>query len=228
MTTPGSGDQPPQNSGQGWGQQPPSGPQGTPQPGPADQQGQQWAPPGGQPQQPGQEQYGQQQHGQPGPGQYGQPGEQSYGQQPGQPGPQGPGQPGPGQQGPGQQPWGGQQFSGEAPKKERPAWQKRLPLVIGAVVVAVALALFRNGIFGGGLPEAGDCTNASTTDLQVVDCDSAEAAYRVAGTVDDVSSNELQDNPALCLDQWPNSAAYAVSETDPDEKGTGICLEPVS
>jgi hypothetical protein len=205
VTTPGSGDQPPQDPGQGWGQQPPTGPQGpgAQQPGPqgGPQSGQQWSPPGGQPQEPGQ--FGQQ----------GQPVQQPFGQQPGQPG---------------QQPWGGQQFSGEAPKKERPAWQKRLPLVAVAIVVAVGLALFRNGVFGGGLPEAGDCTNASTTDLQVVDCDSDEAAYRVAGTVDDVSGNELQNDPSLCLDQWPNSAAYAVSETDQDEKGTGICLEPVS
>jgi len=209
VTTPGSGDQPQNPGQQGWGQQPPSGqqgpgaqqpgPQGTPQPGTPDGSGQQWAPPGGQ-QQPGQQPYGE-----PGqPQQFGAPGQ------------------------PGQQPWGGQQFSGEAPKKERPAWQKRLPLVAGAVVVAVVIALFRNGIFGGGLPEAGDCTDDSITNLQVVDCDSDEAAYRVAGTVDDVSGNELQNNPNLCLDQWPNSEAYAVSETDPDEKGTGICLEPVS
>ncbi|GHE08200.1 LppU/SCO3897 family protein [Klenkia taihuensis] len=224
MTTPGSGDQPQNPGQQGWGQQPPSGQQGpgapqpgaqgSPQSGTPGEQGQQWAPPGGQ-QQPGQQGWGQ--PGQPGqPQQFGQPGQPGQAQQFGQPGQ------------PGQQPWGGQQFSGEAPKKERPAWQKRLPLVAGAVVVAIVIALFRNGIFGGGLPEAGDCTDNSITNLQVVDCDSDEAAYRVAGTVDDVSGNELQNNPNLCLDQWPDSAAYAVSETDPDEKGTGICLEPVS
>jgi hypothetical protein len=209
VTTPGSGDQPPQNPGQGWGQQPPSGPQGAPQSGspsgPADQQGQQWAPPGGQPQQPGQpqpgqpgpQQYGQpgsQQYGQPGPQQYGQPGQQGFGQQPGQPG---------------QQPWGGQQFSGEAPKKERPAWQKRLPLVAGAIVVALVVALFRNG-FGGGAPEVGDCVQAAGSDgYEVVDCDSSDAQYRIFGTDDDMTEAEFNADPDTC-----QAAAQASNITD--------------
>lgn len=218
MTTPGSGDQPPQNPGQGWGQQPPSGPQGpgAPQPGPADQQ---WAPPGGQPQQPGQQfgQPGQQPYGQPGQQPYGQAGQQPYGQ--------------PGQQGPGQQPWGGQQFSGEAPKKERPAWQKRLPLVAGAIVVALVVALFRNGVFGGGAPEVGDCVQASGSDgYEVVDCDSSDAQFRIFGTDDDMTEVEFTTDPDTCLEAAQEAGATdgrALWYGETGETGQVFCAETI-
>ncbi len=198
MTTPpGSGDQP-QNPGQGWGQQPPSGPQGPGQtPGDQPQQGQ-WAAPGDQPQQP-------QQFGQPG-----QPGQPQQFAQPGQPG---------------QQPWGAPGQPAQ-PEKKKSTLARLIPIV-GGVVAFIVVGILVRSFLGGGVPEAGDCTNDSITQLEVVDCDSAEASYRVAGTVDDVSENELANNPQLCLDDYPNSLAYAVTETDPDEKGTGICLEPV-
>lgn len=72
MSTPGSGNQPPQDPSQGWGQQPPTGQPGSDQQPPAGQQpqtGQQFGAPQGQPQQfgqPGQPQGQPQQFGQPG------------------------------------------------------------------------------------------------------------------------------------------------------------------
>ncbi|MCW2584259.1 MAG: hypothetical protein JWQ53_3049 [Klenkia sp.] len=162
---------------------------------------------------------------------------QGWGQQPPPAGPPQPGQPPQqfGQQGPqggfGQdqqgQPWAGAGASGQGPvQPEKPSWKKRLPLVIGAVVVALALALGRN-LLGGGEPEVGDCTDASPTQLEVVDCDSDEAAYRVAGVLEDVSQNDLEGDQTLCTTDYPDSVAYAVTETDPAEQGTGFCLESI-
>ena len=161
--------------------------------------------------------------------------------QPGQPagwGQQAPvGQPFPGQQPPagqpfpGQQPWGpppggtGAQAFGqpEQPQTKRRTW---LPILGGVIVLVVVLGLL-NTFLGGNSAKAGDCVNEKTNEIGVVDCTSKTAAYKVAGVVDDVSQNDLQNDAAVC-DKWPNSVAYAWEGNKPDDlnsKGTGYCLE---
>ncbi|MEI4273360.1 hypothetical protein TEK04_16690 [Klenkia sp. LSe6-5] len=177
MTTPGSGDQPQNpgpNSGQGWGQQPPSGSSGPDQ---SAQSGQQWAPPGGQPQQPGQ------------PGQYGQP------QQPGQPGqygqPQQFGQPG-------QQPWGAPGAQPQQPAKKS-GLARVLPIIAGVVAVIVVGVLVRS-FLGGGAPEVGDCVQQDGSSYDVVDCDSDDAQFRIFGTDDDMTESEFSAAQDVCLE----------------------------
>ncbi|KQS56929.1 hypothetical protein ASG36_18200 [Geodermatophilus sp. Leaf369] len=220
MTTPGpndptgSGPQDPNagQSGQGWGQQPP--PSGPPQPGQAPQQiGQQGPPQFGQQGQPGQ--FGQQGPQQGQPGQFGQPGQQGgFGQD---------------QQG---QPWAGAGASGQGPvQPEKPSWKKRLPLVIGAVVVALAVAFGRNALGGGGEPEIGDCITQDGSSYETVDCDDAEAQYRVIGTDEDMTQAEFYDDPDTCAAVAAESdAASGValwSGSDPDEDGSVYCAEAI-
>jgi hypothetical protein len=229
VSTPGSGPQPPEQDpsqpGQpaGWGQQPPTG---QPHPGQQPAAGQPY--PGQQP--PAGEPYA----GQPHPGQQPPAGQPYPGQQPpaGQPYPGQ--QPPAGQPYPGQQPWGpppggtGAQAFGqpEQPQKKRRKW---LPIVGGVVALLVVLGLLTT-FLGGDSAKAGDCVNEKSDEIGVVDCDSDDAAYKVAGVVDDVSQNDLQNDAAAC-DKWPNSVAYAWEGAEPDDldsKGTGYCLEELS
>jgi len=204
VSTPGSGgpqppEQDPSQFGQAWGQQPPAGPP---------QGGQQ--PWGGAPQQPGQ------------PGQqWGAP------QQPGQPqqwgAPQQPGQPG--------QPWGAPQGPGGAQAVGQPQKPKRKVLqivlaVLAAIVVLGALSTF----LGAGDPEVGDCLHEkSLTEYETVDCDSDDAQYRVEGTDEDMTYNELEDavaNETACssVDDW--TYALWLGE-DEDEDGKVFCTTDV-
>ncbi|SCX56690.1 hypothetical protein SAMN03159343_3480 [Klenkia marina] len=171
MTTPGSGDQPHNpgpNSGQGWGQQPPSG---SDQPGQTPS-GQQWSAPQGQPQQPGQ------------PQQFGQPGQPGQPQQFGQPGQ------------PGQQPWGAPGAQPQQPQKKS-GLARILPVIAGVVAVIVVGFLVR-GFLGGGAPEVGDCVKSDGASYDVVDCDSDDAEYRIFGTDDDMTESEFRADVDTC------------------------------
>ena len=129
-----------------------------------------------------------------------------------------------------QQPWGApQQPAGQAfgqPEKPKRMWLPILGAVIGALVVLALLSTF----LGGNSAEAGDCVNDEADEIGVVACDSDEAAFKVAGVVEDVSQNELNNDPAACQD-WPNWVAYAWEGSDPDDldsEGTGYCLEELT
>jgi hypothetical protein len=163
------------------------------------------------------------------PGQPGQPA--GWGQQPpaGQPYPGQ--QPAAGQPYPGQQPWGppqgatGAQTFGQPvqPQQKRNKW---LGIIAGVVALIVVLTLV-NTFLGGDSAKAGDCVNDKSSEIGVVDCDSDEAAYQVAGVVDDVSQNQLNDDQTVCTDDWPNAVAWAWEGAEPDDldsKGTGYCL----
>jgi len=169
------------------------------------------------------------------PAQSGQP--QNWGQQSpaGQPFP---GQPFPGQQPPaGQQPWGAPQQPGGVPQQpggaqafgqpQQPAKKNKwLPIVLGAVLVIAVIGLVLS-FLGGNSAQAGDCVNGEADEIGVVDCADSEAAFKVAGVLEDISQNELESDPTVCTDDWPESVAYAWEGTDPDDadaEGTGYCL----
>jgi hypothetical protein len=174
------------------------------------------------------------------PGQQGQPA--GWGQQPpaGQPypaqqpwgPPQGAGpQPPAGQPFPGQQPWGPPQGASAAqtfgqPVEAHSTRNKWLGIIAGVVALIVVLTLV-NTFLGGDSAKAGDCVNDKANEIGVVDCDSDEAAYQVAGVVDDVSQNQLNDDQTVCTDKWPNAVAWAWEGAKPDDlssSGTGYCL----
>lgn len=223
--TPPSGQPQGPQPGQGWGQPPQSGQPGSGQPG---QPGQPWGQPGQPPQQPwgqpgpqGQQPWGQQgapqqpwgQQGQPGPGQpWGQQG-QPWGQQ---------GQPGPGQ------PWSGQQAFHQLDPQKAGA-RKWLPIVGGLVGLLVVVSLLVNGF--GGDPEPGDCVQNTAADIEVVDCDSDDADYRVVGEDeerDDLTQSEFMSNDDTCS-QF-DGVVYQVwigALDDDDAEGDIYCLGPV-
>jgi hypothetical protein len=164
------------------------------------------------------------------PAQSGQP--QGWGQQPpaGQPvpGQQFPGAQFPGQQPPaGQQPWGAPQpggaqaFGQPQPAKTNRTW---VPIVLGVVLVLAVIGLALT-FLGGNSAEAGDCVNDAPDEIGVVDCDSDEAAFEVAGVLEDVSQNDM--NGETICNEWPETVyiAWEGSDTDDlDAEGTGYCL----
>jgi len=209
VSTPGSGgpqppEQDPSQSGQPWGQQPPTGQPGQPQPG-QPQPGQPGQQPWGAPQQPGQ------------PPQFGAP------QQPGQPGqpwgaPQGPGTP----QGPG----GAQAFGQPQPA---PAKRNKLLPIIGGLVALVVAASLLFSLFGGGDPDVGDCIRQeSFTEVEIVDCDSDEAEYKVLATDGEMTGDEFDAASVeeLCTDESETTGIFWLGE-DQAEDGTVYCAGPV-
>jgi len=165
---------------------------------------------------------------------------QNWGQQPPA------GQPPPGQPFPGQQPPAGQQFRGNAEQpggapqqpgsaqahgQPQQAAKKNtwLPIVLGVVLLLAVIALVLS-FLGGNSASAGDCVNGEADEIGVVDCDDSDAAFEVAGVVEDISQNELDSDQTVCTDDWPDSVAYAWEGTDPDDadaEGTGYCLAEV-
>jgi hypothetical protein len=141
------------------------------------------------------------------------------------------GQPYPGQQP--QQPWGAPQQPGmpafgqpQEPGKPKRKW---LPIVGGVVALLVVLGVLST-FLGGASAKAGDCVNDKPDEIGVVDCDSDEAAFTVAGVVEDVSQNQMNNDETVC-EEWPNWVAFAWEGTNPDDldsEGTGYCLEELT
>ena len=187
------------------------------------------------------------------PSQQGQPA--SWGQQPpvGQPypGQQPPaGQPYPGQQPPaGAQPWGTPQQPGQPafgqpafgqpafgqpagaqafgePQKPKRRW---LPIVGGIVALLVVFGALST-FLGGGEPKVGDCLEQDgATQYKTVDCDSDDAQFKVEGTDEDMTYNELGDavnDDSACpdVDNW--SVALWIGD-DEDEDGHVYCASDV-
>ncbi len=167
---------------QSWGQSGPSTPWNQPapgQPGPGQPRQQPW----GQQPPPGQQPWGQQ----PPPGQqpWAQQGQQPWGAQPGSPA--------------AGQPWSGQQAFGQLDPKKAGA-RTWLPIAGGVIGVLVVLGLLVNG-FGASDPEVGDCVQRAGDGIEVVDCDSSEAQYRVVGLDEeraDLTQSEFYGTDSTC------------------------------
>ncbi|MGY1836139.1 hypothetical protein ACI79P_13605 [Blastococcus sp. SYSU DS0510] len=174
-----------------------------------------------------------QQPGQPGPsGQPGEPGRYGEPSQPGrpyQPFDQ-PGQPGqPGQAGQpsggwvppqgGATPWG-------QPEKKGGAATKVLLAVGGVLVALVAVGLLFS-MLGGGEPEVGDCVaNVAGEQVEVVDCDAAEAEGRIVGIDEQELDYAEFIEQDVCLEFETAVGAIWVG-ADETEPGTIYCAEPV-
>lgn len=92
-----------------------------------------------------------------------------------------------------------------------------------AAVVAVGFSMTACGLFGGMDAEAGDCVTRSSDpdEIEVVDCDSDDAAYEVTKRDDDpagISDDELEE---ICADTGAVTALYA------EDESWVLCLESV-
>lgn len=148
---------------------------------------------------------------------------------------QGPPQgPPPGWQGPpnpqqGPPPWAGQVARGQGPVGPqggpKPPQSGLAKLLIPIALVVAALSVV--GLFlisQSSVAEAGDCVARGDDDsISTVDCSSAEADYRVAGTVEDTRSFQAE---SACLGAFPESTAFYFEGTT-GEAGTILCLTGV-
>ena len=96
-----------------------------------------------------------------------------------------------------------------------------------AVVVALVVAALIRNFTGGPSAEVGDCLNAATDEIGVVDCDDSEAAFRVLGVVEDTTQASLSLG-TVCTDSYPSATNYAFEGSSNDDEGIGYCLEPLS
>ncbi len=231
MTTPGShgpGEQPP-SGGTGWG--PPAGsPQfGSPQPGspPGSPQPGGWQPGSVPPPPPGQSppgQYpsaqGEHPQGQPSQGQY-PPGQGPEGQYSAQ-GPEGQYS----AQGPESQYSAQGQFpqgQGWAPPPTSKSKVGKWAAIAGGILALLVIGLVALAFLGGGDPEVGDCLSEENQELSVVDCDDADAAWRLVGIQEgEQSYDEYLEDPATCEDFLPETTqSFWVGENG-DQSGQGV------
>ena len=185
-------------------------------------------PSGHQPGQPGEPgQYGEAaQHGQPAqPGQYGQGAQYGQPAQPGQPYQPfdqsgAPGQPVGGWMPPqgGATPYGQPEQKGGAAKK--------VLLAVGGVLVALVAVGLLFTMLGAGDPEVGDCVaNFAGEEVEVVDCDAAEAEGRIVGIDEqELDYQEFMDQE-VCLEFETAVGAIWVG-ADEAQPGTIYCAEP--
>lgn len=109
--------------------------------------------------------------------------------------------------------------------------------IVGAIVVVVTVAIVKFGlgeimafITGSGPAKAkvGDCMTQApkSNDMKIVDCSTAEAAYKVAGVVE----NKTKTDAASSCEPYPTAENYLFqwegSETSTETTvGRVICLE---
>jgi hypothetical protein len=143
------------------------------------------------------------------------------GQQPPYP-PQGQ-QPGYPQQG-GFPPPGGPQYGQQPASSGAPKW---LIPVIGGVILVVAVVVLAALFLGSTTPEAGDCLRqASAEELEIVDCDSDDAEFRVIGIQDgQQTQEEYFADPETCAEFPETLQAFWVE--DSDGQGTVYCAGAV-
>jgi hypothetical protein len=104
--------------------------------------------------------------------------------------------------GPGQQPAGQPTVPPAAPATKS-GKGKKIASIAGAVVVAGGAAAFKlTGGFGIGDPSVGDCIQETASSFEVVDCDAAEAQYKILGVEKEEQTFEAASagSDSLCLD----------------------------
>jgi hypothetical protein len=123
------------------------------------------------------------------------------------------------------------------PQKKGGGVAKWIISIIGVIVVIVIVAIVRFGLseikafISGDTTKAkvGDCITQSdnANDMKIVDCTKPEAAFKVAGVVDDKTQAEAETS----CEPFPTAESYLFqwegSNTPTDTtKGQVLCLEP--
>lgn len=118
---------------------------------------------------------------------------------------------------------GGPQYGQQPAKSGAPKW---LIPVIGGVILVVAVVVLAALFLGSTKAEAGDCLRQSGSDeLEIVDCDSDEAEFKVIGIQDgQQTQDEYLADPETCID-FPDSVQSFWVE-DSDGQGDVYCVEP--
>jgi hypothetical protein len=128
------------------------------------------------------------------------------------------------------QAWGpGQQPVPPTPPPSGKGGAKKWGSVAGAVVIAGGVAAFRlTGGFGGD-PGVGDCVQMEgETDFSEVDCDSADAQYRIVGVDEKKQGYEaFQADPDVCSAFADWEAALWIEDTV-GATGTTYCAVPTA
>ena len=97
------------------------------------------------------------------------------------------------------------------------------------MALVVVFGLLRT-FLGAGDPEVGDCLQQSgLSEFETVDCDSAEAQYRVEGTDEDMTYGEMEsrvNDDSACPDVNNWTVALWVGE-DEAEEGKVFCVTDV-
>ena len=122
--------------------------------------------------------------------------------------------------------WAPQQAAPATPEKK--GLKKVLPIV-GSVAGAAVVLGIGGAVFGFGDPEVGDCVQMQgETDFEQVDCDSADAQYRIVGVDDKKQGYEaFQDDPEVCTGFADAEAARWIEDAVGAE-GTTYCAVPTA
>ena len=114
---------------------------------------------------------------------------------------------------------------------------KKIAAVVGVIVVIVIVAIVKFGIneirafITGDTTKAkvGDCIteSANANDMKIVDCSKPEAAFKVAGVVDDKTKAEAETS----CEAYPSAQSYLFqwegrAQPTDTTKGQVLCLEP--
>ncbi|HLM04677.1 MAG TPA: hypothetical protein VK402_05755 [Blastococcus sp.] len=137
-----------------------------------------------------------------------------------------------GQPGTPQAPWtppqSGQPYQPQGAQPQKKGGAKKWLGATGAVVVIGTGAAYQlTGGFGIGDVEVGDCVQMQgATTFEVVDCDAAEAEYKVVGVEEQKQTyDDFQVDPESCM-QFA-TAEVALWTGEEGEEGTVTCAEPV-
>jgi hypothetical protein len=114
---------------------------------------------------------------------------------------------------------------------------KWIATILGVIIVIAIVAVVRFGLgeitafLTGDTTKAkvGDCIteNANANDMKIVDCTKPEAAFKVAGVVDDKTQAEAETS----CEPFPTAESYLFQwegseQPKDDTKGQVLCLEP--
>lgn len=113
---------------------------------------------------------------------------------------------------------------GSPAQRKRTRW---LPILGGLAGVLVLLGVLVV-VLGNDDPEVGDCVAPEGTRYTAVDCDAAEAQYRVVGTDDDRTGTEFESTPAesMCNDV-PSTTVVLWSGDGQDDDGQVLCAAAI-
>ena len=119
---------------------------------------------------------------------------------------------------PGQPPQG----PGWAPQPQKKSSVGKWIAIAGGILVVAIIAVVALAFVVGGDPEVGDCLKQDGTDLQLLDCDDSEAAYRVIGIQEgEQSYDEYIADPETCAAFPEAIQSFWVGENG-DNTGQGV------
>lgn len=122
-----------------------------------------------------------------------------------------------------------------APAARLPRWRVlaiAAGSVAGVAILAVVAVLVIGGLTGDDVPAVGDCLTHSDdpAEMQVVDCDSGDAAWRVIGNdgswTEQAFAEASQEEVCQAFRGWENALWMGDRTEDLSGNGEVICLEP--